>query len=147
MFENLKLLVECFEEVEKQMKLFKIGDRVSVYGFFAPHVGGTPVMLNGARGRVLHDQAERGLVVFLDEALEEHHVSEQDRRTIDCVHPKQCRRLVKKRTLLKIAEEIAAAYRQYKEQLPYSVNELHAGMCLETLTRELTEFVEVRRKK
>lgn len=126
----------CHVQGDQVKTPFKVGDRVAVYG-------------HGGTGKPL--RITTNVEGFNSEGciyLPEKDAYRQGYQGYDLtvVHPKQCRRLVKKRTLRDIAKDIAEMYRIYKSQHPSSQDELNAGCHLETLTLELTEYMERKKK-
>lgn len=81
-------------------KPFQVGDRVAVYGSFSPKHGGSVRYLDGDRGTLLSSDNGAGFEVRLDVPFRDINLMDPD--VIDSVHPKQCRRLVK-RELRKVA--------------------------------------------
>jgi hypothetical protein len=71
-----------------------VGDRVKVYGLFSPSEGGSTIMLNGRKGTVINTIIDTELEIDLDKPFKEPYIRYPHR--IDCVHPKQCRRLARR---------------------------------------------------
>lgn len=125
---------------------FKVGDRVRVYGWFSPEVGGGGDYLDGAKGEIIeYSEVNMWLRIFLDEPISEHvGLTLNERRTIADVHPKQCRRLVKKERRRIWVSEFSLT--QVSSVGPYSCF-VYPSRPESDASNPGVEFVEVRKRK
>lgn len=118
---------------------FKVGDRVAVYGSVSPSAGGSVAFVGGARGTVYTVQSNGALEIELDERPE--NFAKNEDLIVDGIHPKQCRRLVKKER-----KRVWVAADRY-DMIRASSAQVHIGDIYTKPQQGFIEFVEVRRKK
>lgn len=130
---------------------YKPGDRVRVFGSFAPKEGGGVRWLDGDKGTVKEVSCYGSLTIKLDVPFAEPYLKEPG--VVDEVHPKQVRRLrpAKPRRRLWVPNPNCVFWksRPGAPALKFkNAKELYSYLLVDPEDPEaFTEFVEVRRKK
>lgn len=77
----------------------KVNDRVAVYGMLSPAEGGSVEMSNGKKGIIVGGDEKIGFEILMDKPVTKDRYV--DGRMTDGIHPKQCRLLRKKRSVVR----------------------------------------------